>query len=213
MKPADSSNDFDLRATQEMATGRLSDYSRAELAGHEDPPDDPNASRYDNLEGRVVHREERAANNQRGNRTVIIAAILIPVLLVAALIGAYALGNQREATLAASTTPQTTRLVYVSPSVTIWVQRVNPAHHEVDFSIIVASTDAHHVTRVYTFLMSDDPPADGRTYVLHCKYNGRFFLVAANLILDHPMTGTVFNGGATLYLTLGRQGKYLLRTP
>lgn len=61
--------------------------------------------------------------------------------------------------------------------------------------------------------MSDDAPADGRTFVLHCTVNGKFIAVAAVLILDHPMTGIQFNGGATLYLNLGRQGKFALHTP
>jgi|SRR6185437_3203995 len=177
-------------------------------------PFDPNDTAvYDSILLEVVTPEKSAARKKRDNKTVLIFAIIVILIGVAVTFGGIAIGDHTEATFAASETRPVTRLVYVSPSVTIWVQRVNPTHPEVDFSIIVASTDAHHITHTYTFVMSDDPPADGRTYVLHCTYNGRFFLIAADLFLDHPMIGTQFNGAGTLYLTLGRQGKYLLRMP
>lgn len=65
--------------------------------------DDPNASHYDSIELRTIHHDERATTNRRSNHTVMVAAILIPVLIVVAVFAAYMLGNHAEATYAAET--------------------------------------------------------------------------------------------------------------
>lgn len=176
---------------------------------------DPNASYHDTTEQRIIHRDEIAQRNWRDTRSLVAIVSILVVVAIAALGIGLRIGTQQEATYAqaAQTTTAQTSLSYIDPhgEFTITVQRINPGLlHETDFRITVATHYPGKTPRTYQFDMSAATALDGHMYVLHYTLGKHFYPTAAVLVLSHPIQGSVFTGGATLYLSLGRVGQFAL---